>query len=167
MALDKPRNTSLPHANRPKVPTGSSMKGSSSDESSMRRNLKRPAIELSQLGDDIEEQDAIFRPWRGLSNLQDNINEEYELRKWAATSVVVYGACAASLVASLTNEESSCARPSKFQVESKKSKNKAIEFVCEELRSLRSGMDAVAMALEKGNLRNYSEEQLYDEITQV
>ena len=67
----------------------------------------------------------------------------------------------------LTNEESSCALPSKVQVESKKSKNKAIEFVCEELRSLRSGMDAVAMALEKGNLRNYSEEQLYDEITQV
>ena len=41
------------------------------------------------------------------------------------------------------------------------------EFVCEELRSLRSGMDAVAMALEKGNVRNYSEEQLYNEITKV
>ena len=67
----------------------------------------------------------------------------------------------------LTNEESSCALPAKVQMESKKSKNKAIEFVCEELRSLRSGMDAVAMALEKGNARNYSEEQLYDEITQV
>jgi len=39
--------------------------------------------------------------------------------------------------------------------------------VCEELRSLRSGMDAVAMALEKENLRNYTEEQLYDEITNV
>jgi len=67
----------------------------------------------------------------------------------------------------LTNEESSCVLPSKVQVESKKSKNKSIEFVCDELRSLRSGMDAVAMALKKGNLRNYSEEQLYDEITQV
>ncbi|KAJ8440139.1 hypothetical protein Cgig2_003464 [Carnegiea gigantea] len=74
MALDKPRNTALPHANRPKVPTGSSMKRSASNESSMRRNLKRPA-----LGDDIEEQDAIFRPWRDLSNPQDNINEEYEV----------------------------------------------------------------------------------------
>ena len=52
-------------------------------------------------------------------------------------------------------------------METKKSKNKAIEFVCEELRSLRSGMDAVAMALEKDNLRNYSEEQLYDEIMKV
>ena len=38
----------------------------------------------------------------------------------------------------LTNEESSCALPLKDQVETKKSKNKAIEFVCEELRSLRS-----------------------------
>jgi len=28
-------------------------------------------------------------------------------------------------------------------------------------------MDAVAMALEKGNLKNYTEEQLYDEITKV
>jgi len=28
-------------------------------------------------------------------------------------------------------------------------------------------MDAVAMALEKGNLRNYSEEQLYDEVIKV
>ena len=52
-------------------------------------------------------------------------------------------------------------------METKKSKSKVIEFVCEELRSLRSGMDAVAMALEKGNLRNDSEEQLYDYITKV
>jgi len=52
-------------------------------------------------------------------------------------------------------------------VETRKTKNKAIEFVCEELRSLRSGMDAVAMALEKENLRNYTEEQLFDEITKV
>lgn len=67
----------------------------------------------------------------------------------------------------LTNEESLCVLPSKEQVETKKSKSKAIEFVCKELRSLRSGMDVVAMALEKGNLRNYTEEQLYDEITKV
>ena len=52
-------------------------------------------------------------------------------------------------------------------METRKTKNKAIEFVCEELRSLRSGMDAVAMALEKENLRNYTEEQLFDEITKV
>jgi len=66
-----------------------------------------------------------------------------------------------------TNEESSCALPSKNQVETKKIKNNAIQFMCEELRSLRSGMDAVAMALEKVNLRNYTEEQLYDEITKI
>ena len=79
MALDKPRNTALPRVNRPKVPTGSFMKRSASDESSMRRNLKRPAVESSQLGDDIEKQDAIFRPWRDLSNPQDNTNEEHEV----------------------------------------------------------------------------------------
>ncbi|KAJ8447010.1 hypothetical protein Cgig2_033579 [Carnegiea gigantea] len=202
MALDKPRNTALPRANRPKVPTGASMKRSASDESSMRRNLKRPAVESSQLEDDIEEQDAIFRPWRDLSNPQDNINEEYEATPDAKTFRykrvpnfykldLLFGKDTTTgsntvgpkerqrqwsrEVASssedaptiLTNEESPCALPSKVQVESKKSKNKAIEFVCEELRSLRSGMDAVAMALEKGNARNYSEEQLYDKITQV
>jgi len=83
MASNRPRNTSLPHANRPKVPTGSSMKPSASNESSMRRNLKHPAIELSQLGDDVEEQDVIFGPWRSLLNPQDNINEEYEVILWA------------------------------------------------------------------------------------
>jgi len=55
------------------------MKRSGSNESSMRRNLKWPAVESSQLRDDIEEQDAIFRPWRSLFNQQDNINEEYEV----------------------------------------------------------------------------------------
>ena len=52
-------------------------------------------------------------------------------------------------------------------METKKSKNKAIEFVFEELRSLRSDMDGLAMALEKGNLRSYTEEKLYDEIIKV
>ncbi|KAJ8439013.1 hypothetical protein Cgig2_028459 [Carnegiea gigantea] len=113
MASNKPSNTSLPHANRPKVPTGSSNKRSASDESFMRRNLKRPVVESSQLGDDIEEQDAIFRPWRSLSNSQDNINEEYD-------------------VGSMFDLE-------KNQVKTKKSKNKAIDqFMYEELRSLRS-----------------------------
>ena len=83
MLLDKPRNTSLPRTNHPKVPTGSSMKRSASDESSMRRNLKRTPVESSQLVDGIEEQDAIFRPWRSLFNQQDNINEEYEVILWA------------------------------------------------------------------------------------
>ncbi|KAJ8434478.1 hypothetical protein Cgig2_012112 [Carnegiea gigantea] len=126
MASNKLRNTSLPHANHPKVPTGSSLKRSGSDESSIRRNLKRPSIESSQIGDDIDNEDVIFRPWRSLSNPPDNVDEESESKK-----------------------------------------SKAIEFVCEELRSLGSDMDPIAMALKKGNLRNYSEKQLYDEITQV
>jgi len=46
-------------------------------------------------------------------------------------------------------------------------KNKAIEFMCEEMRSVRSDMDAIAIALEKGNLRNYTEEQLYMKFTKV
>jgi len=66
-----------------------------------------------------------------------------------------------------TNEESSRALPSKDQVETKKTQNKAIELVCEELRSLRLGMDVVARTLEKANLRNYTKEQLYNEITKV
>ncbi|KAJ8421823.1 hypothetical protein Cgig2_027859 [Carnegiea gigantea] len=78
MASNKPINTSLPYANRPKVPTGSSIKCLASDKSSRRRNLKCPIVESFQLGDDIEAQDAIFMPWRSLSNPQDNINEEYE-----------------------------------------------------------------------------------------
>ena len=79
MASNKPKNTSQPNTNSPKMPSGSSMKRSTSVESSMRRNLKRPAVESSQLGDDIEGQDAIFRPWRSPSNPQDNVNEEYEI----------------------------------------------------------------------------------------
>jgi len=48
----------------------------------------------------------------------------------------------------LTNEECSCMLPSKDQVKTKKSKNKAFEFMYKELRSFRLGMNAVAMALE-------------------
>jgi len=55
----------------------------------------------------------------------------------------------------------------KNQAETKKTKNKPIEFMCEELKSLRLGMDAVALPLEKENLRNYTEQQHYDEITKV
>ena len=79
MASNKPRNTSLPHANRPKVPISSSLKRSGSDESSLRRNLKRPSIESSQIGDDIDNQDVIFRPWQSLSNRPDNVDEESEV----------------------------------------------------------------------------------------
>lgn len=52
-------------------------------------------------------------------------------------------------------------------METKKIKNKAIEFMCEGLRSFRSGMDAVAMALGKGSLKNYTKEQVHDKITKV
>ncbi|KAJ8446585.1 hypothetical protein Cgig2_019738 [Carnegiea gigantea] len=80
MASNKLRNTSLPHANRPKVPTGSSLKRSGSDESSIGRNLKRPSIELSQIENDIDNQDVIFRPRRSLANLPDNVDEESEYK---------------------------------------------------------------------------------------
>jgi len=39
--------------------------------------------------------------------------------------------------------------------------------MCEGLRSFRSGMDAVAMALGKGSLKNYTKEQVHDKITKV
>ena len=79
MASNKPRNTSLPHANRLKVPISSALKHSGSDESSLRRNLKCPSIESSQIGDDIDNQDVIFRPWQSLSNRPDNVDEESEV----------------------------------------------------------------------------------------
>ncbi|KAJ8427399.1 hypothetical protein Cgig2_027949 [Carnegiea gigantea] len=78
MASNKSRNTSPPHAYRPKLPTGSYLKRSAFDKSSIRRNLKHPTIESSQMGDDIDDQDAIFRPWQSLSNQPDNIDEESE-----------------------------------------------------------------------------------------
>ncbi|KAJ8431138.1 hypothetical protein Cgig2_010071 [Carnegiea gigantea] len=122
IASNKSRNASLPLANRPQLPISSSLKCSAFDESSKRRHLKCPVVLWSQFRDDIEDQDAIFRPW----------------------------------------QKSSWVLPLKDQVETKKLKNKAIEFVCEELRFLRS---SIAMAPEKGNLRNYSKDQLYDQIT--
>ncbi|KAJ8429359.1 hypothetical protein Cgig2_021330 [Carnegiea gigantea] len=50
VVLNKPRNTSRPHTNRPKVPTGSSMKLSASDESSLRINLKHLFVKSLSLG---------------------------------------------------------------------------------------------------------------------
>ncbi|KAJ8421608.1 hypothetical protein Cgig2_025496 [Carnegiea gigantea] len=162
MASNKSGNTSLPHANRPKVPTDSSRKCLAPDESSMRRNLKRPVVESSELGDDNEGQDPIFSPWRSLSNPPHNIDEEFE-RLWTREAT----SSSEDAAPILTNEESSYALLSKDQVETKKSKNKQIEFMFEELRSLRLNMDGLAMAIKKGNLRSYTEEQLYDEITKI
>jgi len=79
MASNKSTHTSLPHSNCPKLPTGSSLKHSTSDDLSMRRNFKRPAIESSQIGDEIEDQDAIFKPWQNLSNPPNNVDEESDV----------------------------------------------------------------------------------------
>ena len=79
MASDKLRKTSLPHSNRPKLHIGSSLKRSTSDDLSLRRNFKRPAIESSQIGEEIEDQDAVFKPWRNLSNPPNNVDEESEV----------------------------------------------------------------------------------------
>jgi len=76
MASYKSRNASLPYSNRPKLPTGSSLKRSTFDDLSMRRNFKRPAIQSYQIGDEIEDEHAIFKPWRNLSNSPNNVDEE-------------------------------------------------------------------------------------------
>ena len=79
MASNQLRKTLLPHSNSPKLPIGSSLKRSTSDDLSLRRNLKHPAIESSQIGDEIEDQDAVFKPWRNLFNPSNNVDEESEV----------------------------------------------------------------------------------------
>ena len=79
MASNKSRKTSLPHSNRHKLPIGSSLKRSTSDDLSLRRNFQCPAIESSQIGDEIEDQDTVFKPWRNLSNPANSVDEESEV----------------------------------------------------------------------------------------
>lgn len=90
-------------------------------------------------------------------------------RQWAkqaSSSDDVPSAAATELP---TNEASSCGVSSKDQLRTKKTKggNKVLELVCDELKSLNSGVDAVAKAIQQGNSRNYTEEQLFDEITKI
>ncbi|XP_028116200.1 uncharacterized protein At2g29880-like [Camellia sinensis] len=47
---------------------------------------------------------------------------------------------------------------------SKKRKNKLGDTLSEEIRSIKEGLDAVATALDRGNLRNYTNGQLFEEI---
>ncbi|RVW29002.1 hypothetical protein CK203_088917 [Vitis vinifera] len=51
--------------------------------------------------------------------------------------------------------------------ETKKRKAKYADIVSEELRSIRVGMDAVVAALDRSNLQNYTEEQLFEEIAKI
>jgi len=41
--------------------------------------FQAPIIESSQIGDEIEDQDIIFRPWQNLSNPPNDIGEEFEV----------------------------------------------------------------------------------------
>ncbi|KAL7163918.1 hypothetical protein ACSBR2_039934 [Camellia fascicularis] len=50
---------------------------------------------------------------------------------------------------------------------SKKRKNKSGDTLSEEIRSIKEGLDAVAIALDRGNLRNYTNGQLFEEIEKV
>ncbi|KAL7258913.1 hypothetical protein ACSBR1_004924 [Camellia fascicularis] len=50
---------------------------------------------------------------------------------------------------------------------SKKRKNKSGDTLSEEIRSIKEGLDAVAAALDRGNLRNYTNGQLFEEIEKV
>ena len=55
----------------------------------------------------------------------------------------------------------------KSNKETKKRKAKYTNIVSEELRSIRVGMDAVVAALDRSNLENYIEEQLFEEIAKI
>ena len=55
----------------------------------------------------------------------------------------------------------------KSNKETKKRKAKYTNIVSEELRSIRVGMDAVVAALDRSNLQNYTEEQLFEEIARI
>ncbi|CAL5385091.1 unnamed protein product [Camellia sinensis] len=50
---------------------------------------------------------------------------------------------------------------------SKKRKNKLGDTLSEEIRSIKEGLDAVAAVLDRGNLRNYTNGQLFEEIEKV
>ncbi|CAL5365309.1 unnamed protein product [Camellia sinensis] len=50
---------------------------------------------------------------------------------------------------------------------SKKRKNKLGNTLSKEIRSIKEGLDAVAAALDRGNLRNYTNGQLFEEIEKV
>ena len=50
---------------------------------------------------------------------------------------------------------------------SKKRKNKLGDTLSKEIRSIKEGLDAVAATLDRGNLRNYTNGQLFEEIEKV
>jgi len=79
MASNKSGNSLLPHSNRPELPTGFSLERSTIDDLSMWKNFKHPVIELSQIGDEIQDQDVTFKPGRNFSNPLNNIDEESEV----------------------------------------------------------------------------------------
>ncbi|WJZ85459.1 hypothetical protein VitviT2T_004995 [Vitis vinifera] len=55
----------------------------------------------------------------------------------------------------------------KSNKETKKRKAKYADIVSEELRSIRVGMDAIVAALDRSNLQNYTEKQLFEEIAKI
>ncbi|GMP55540.1 hypothetical protein CsSME_00020331 [Camellia sinensis var. sinensis] len=54
-----------------------------------------------------------------------------------------------------------------FAVGPKEKKDKSHDTLNEEIRSITDGLHAVAIALDRGNLRNYTDEQLFEEIEKV
>ncbi|WJZ90869.1 hypothetical protein VitviT2T_009985 [Vitis vinifera] len=67
---------------------------------------------------------------------------------------------------SFSSADASVSAP-KSNKETKKRKAKYADIVSEELRSIRVGMDAVVAALDRSNLQNYTEEQLFEEIAKI
>ena len=72
----------------------------------------------------------------------------------------------ATIETSFSSADASVSTP-KSNKETKKRKAKYDDIVSEELRSIRVGMDVVVAALDRSNLQNYIEEQLFEEIAKI
>ena len=72
----------------------------------------------------------------------------------------------ATIETSFSSTDASVSAP-KSNKETKKRKAKYADIVSEELRSIRVGMNAVVAALDRNNLQNYTEDQLFEENSKI
>lgn len=103
--------------------------------------------------------------WAQEQNLDDTIplgSSQHGIRD----ETFAYVENEATTETSFSSADASVSAP-KSNKETKKRKAKYADIVSEELRSIRVGMDAVVAALDRSNLQNYTEEQLFEEIAKI
>ncbi|XP_059591582.1 uncharacterized protein At2g29880 isoform X2 [Vitis vinifera] len=103
--------------------------------------------------------------WAQEQNLDDTIplgSSQHGIRD----ETFAYVENEATTETSFSSADASVSAP-KSNKETKKRKAKYADIVSEELRSIRVGMDAVVAALDRSNLQNHTEEQLFEEIAKV